>query len=67
MIESDFNHKSHKTLLNFYLIFFKNTMKKLILILIGASLLTSCTVSKPTNETEKGFFFKTKHKKNSEK
>lgn len=42
-------------------------MKKLILILIGASLLTSCKVSKPTNETEKGFFFKTKHKKDSEK
>lgn len=34
---------------------------------MGASLVTSCKVSKPTNETEKGFFFKMKHKKDSEK
>jgi len=42
-------------------------MKKVILIIIGASLLTSCKVSKPTEGAKKGFFFKTKHKKDSEK
>ncbi len=42
-------------------------MKKLILILIGASLLTSCKVSKPTEGTKEGFFFKAKHKKDNEK
>ncbi len=42
-------------------------MKKVILIIIGAVFLSSCTISKPTKETEKGFFFKTKHKKDSEK
>lgn len=45
----------------------KNTIKKLALFLIGASLLISCKVSKPTEETPKGFFFKVKHKKSDEK
>lgn len=45
----------------------KNTMKKLALLLIGAILLTSCKVSKPTEKTPKGFFFKMKHKKSDEK
>jgi len=42
-------------------------MKKVILIIIGAGFLISCKVSKPTEETPKGFFFKTKHKKDNEK
>ncbi len=42
-------------------------MRKIILILVGAVFLSSCTVSKPTNEADKGFFFKWKHKKDNEK
>ncbi|WP_262891354.1 hypothetical protein [Epilithonimonas arachidiradicis] len=42
-------------------------MKKIILIILAAIFTNSCTVSKPTNETEKGFFFKMKHKKSDEK
>jgi len=42
-------------------------MIKIILILIGTVFLSSCTVSKPTNEADKGFFFKWKHKKDNEK
>jgi len=42
-------------------------MKKLILIIIGASLLISCKVAKSTNETKEGFFFKWKHKKDNGK
>ncbi|WP_312761095.1 hypothetical protein [Epilithonimonas sp.] len=42
-------------------------MKKILLIILGAIFKNSCTVSKPTNETEKGFFFKMKQKKADEK
>ncbi len=42
-------------------------MRKLSIILIGAVFLSSCTVAKPTDETEKGFFLKWKHKKDNEK
>lgn len=42
-------------------------MKKIFLCLLAAIILSSCKFSKPTNETEKGFFFKMKHKKDSEK
>lgn len=42
-------------------------MRNVFLCLFGATILSSCTVSKPTNETEKGFFFKTKHQKDNEK
>jgi len=42
-------------------------MKKIILIFIGVTILVSCKVSKPTEETPKGFFFKMKHKKSDEK
>ncbi len=42
-------------------------MRKVVLVLISLIVLTSCTVSKPTSETEKGFFFKWKHKKTDEK
>jgi len=42
-------------------------MRKVILIIIGATFLSSCAVSKPTKQTKEGFFFKTKHKKDNEK
>lgn len=42
-------------------------IRKVVLLLIGLIVLTSCKVSKPTEETPKGFFFKMKHKKTDEK
>gem|GEM_PF-1780833 len=42
-------------------------MRRILLFLTGVIILNSCTVSKPTSETEKGFFFKMKHKKSDEK
>jgi len=42
-------------------------MKKFFLYIIGIFILTSCKVSKPTDETPKGVFFKMKHKETDEK
>ncbi len=42
-------------------------MKRFFLYIIGILILTSCKVSKPTEETPNGFFFKVKHKKSDEK
>lgn len=64
MIESNEPQKSQKIILIF---FRKSTMKKIILTFIGVTILVSCKVSKPTEETPKGFFFKMKHKKSDEK